>query len=149
MTDLLLAIAHHLLVFSLAAILAVELATIRPGLGGAALRRLGIVDLHYGLIAALILIVGFARVYMGVKGPEAYLGAWTFWAKVGAFALVGLLSAPPTLRILQWRKRARAEPGFALGTAEVQAVRPFLIAELAVFALIPVFAAMMARGIGV
>ena len=91
MTDLLLAIAHHLLVFSLAAILAVELATIRPGLGGASLRRLGIVDLHYGLIAALILIVGFARVYMGVKGPEAYLGAWTFWAKVGAFALVGLL----------------------------------------------------------
>lgn len=149
MTDLLLAIAHHLLVFSLAAILAVELATIRPGLGGAALRRLGIVDLHYGLIAALILIVGFARVYMGVKGPEAYLGNWTFWAKVGAFALVGLLSAPPTLRILQWRKRARAEPGFALGAAEVQAVRPFLIAELAVFALIPVFAAMMARGIGV
>ncbi len=149
MTDLLLAIAHHLLVFSLAAILAIELATIRPGLGGAALRRLGIVDLHYGLIAALILIVGFARVYMGVKGPEAYLGAWTFWAKIGAFALVGLLSAPPTLRILQWRKRARAEPGFALGAAEVQAVRPFLIAELAVFALIPVFAAMMARGIGV
>ncbi|WGU40509.1 MULTISPECIES: DUF2214 family protein [unclassified Phenylobacterium] len=148
MTDLLLAIAHHLLVFSLAAILAVELATIRPGLGGASLRRLGIVDLHYGLIAALILIVGFARVYMGVKGPEAYLGAWTFWAKVGAFALVGLLSAPPTLRILQWRKRARAEPGFALGAADVKAVRPFLIAELAVFALIPVFAAMMARGIG-
>ncbi|MBP7701245.1 MAG: DUF2214 family protein [Phenylobacterium sp.] len=148
MTDLLLAIAHHLLVFSLAIILAIELATVRPGLSGAALRRLGIVDLHYGLIAALILIVGFARVYMGVKGPEAYLGNWTFWAKIGAFALVGLLSAPPTLRILQWRKRARAEPGFALGAAEVKAVRPFLIAELAVFALIPVFAAMMARGIG-
>ena len=148
MTDLLLAIAHHLLVFSLAAILAVELATIRPGLGGASLRRLGIVDLHYGLIAALILIVGFARVYMGVQGPEAYPGAWTFWAKVGAFALVGLLSAPPTLRILQWRKRARAEPGFALGAADVKAVRPFLIAELAVFPLTPRFAAMMARGIG-
>ena len=148
MTDLLLAIAHHLLVFSLAAILAIELATVRPGLTGAGLRRLGIVDLHYGLIAALILIVGFARVYMGVKGPEAYLGNWTFWAKIGAFALVGLLSAPPTLRILQWRKRARAEPGFALGAAEVKAVRPFLIAELAVFALIPVFAAMMVRGFG-
>ena len=148
MTDLLLAIAHHLLVFSLAAILAIELATVRPGLTGAGLRRLGIVDLHYGLIAALILIVGFARVYMGVKGPEAYLGNWAFWAKVGAFALVGLLSAPPTIRILQWRKRARAEPGFALDAAEIKAVRPFLIAELAVFALIPIFAAMMARGIG-
>ncbi|WP_312166117.1 DUF2214 family protein [Phenylobacterium sp.] len=148
MTDLVLAIVHHLLVFSLAAILAAELATIRPGLTGASLRRLGIVDMHYGLIATLILIVGFARVYMGVKGPEAYLGAWTFWAKIGAFVVVGLLSAPPTVRILQWRKRARAEPAFALGLAEVKAVRPFLIAEVAVFALIPVFAAMMARGIG-
>lgn len=148
MTDLVLAIVHHLLVFSLAAILAAELATIRPGLSGVGLRRLGIVDMHYGLIAALILIVGFARVYMGVKGPEAYLGNWAFWAKIGAFVVVGLLSAPPTVRILQWRKRARAEPDFALTTTEVKAVRPYLIAEVAVFALIPVFAAMMARGIG-
>lgn len=148
MTDLILAIVHHLLVFSLAAILAVELATVRPGLSGASLRRLGIVDLHYGLIATLILIVGFARVYMGVKGPEAYMGNWAFWAKITAFVLVGLLSAPPTIRILQWRKRARAEPDFVLTDVEVKAVRPFLVAELCVFALIPIFAAMMARGIG-
>ncbi|HEY9235527.1 MULTISPECIES: DUF2214 family protein [Phenylobacterium] len=148
MTDLLLAIAHHLLVFGLAAILAAELAMIRPGLGGAALRRLGIVDLHYGLIAALILIVGFARVYMGAKGPEAYLGNWAFWAKIGAFVLVGLLSSLPTLRILQWRRRARAETGFVITETDVKAVRPFLIAEVAVFALIPTFAAMMARGYG-
>lgn len=148
MTDLILAIVHHLLVFSLAAILAAELATIRPGLAGAGLRRLGIVDMHYGLIATLILVVGFARVYMGVKGPEAYMGNWAFWAKIGAFVVVGLLSAPPTIRILQWRKRARAEPDFVLTPDEVRAVRPFLVAEVAVFALIPVFAAMMARGIG-
>lgn len=148
MTDLLLAIAHHLLVFSLAAILAAELAIIRPGLGGASLRRLGIIDLHYGLIATLILIVGFARVYMGVKGPDAYLGNWAFWAKIGAFVVVGLLSALPTMRILQWRKTARADPGFALTDGEVRAVRPFLLAEVAVFALIPIFAAMMARGYG-
>jgi Predicted membrane protein len=147
-TDLLLAIAHHLLVFTLAAILAAELAIIRPGLSGASLRRLGVVDLHYGLIATLILIVGFARVYMGVKGPEAYLGNWAFWAKIGAFVLVGLLSAMPTVRILQWRKLARADSGFALPEAEVKAVRPFLIAEAVVFAFIPVFAAMMARGYG-
>lgn len=148
MTDLLLAIVHHLLVFSLAAILAAELAIIRPGLGGVSLRRLGIVDLHYGLIATLILIVGFARVFMGVKGPEAYLGNWAFWAKVGAFVVVGLLSALPTMRILQWRRLARADGGFTLPDAEVKAVRPFLIAEVAVFALIPIFAAMMARGYG-
>ena len=148
MTDLILAIAHHLLIFGLAAILAAELAMVRPGLSGAGLKRLGIIDLHYGLIAGLILAVGFARVLYGVKGPGAYLGNWVFWAKIAAFLTVGLLSAPPTVRILQWRRRAKAEPGFALAAADVAGVRPFLVAEAAVFALIPVFAAAMARGYG-
>jgi putative membrane protein len=147
-TDLVLAIAHHLLVFSLAAILAAELAMVRPGLSGGGLKRLGVIDLHYGLIAGLILAVGFARVFLGVKGPQAYLGNWVFWAKIAAFLVVGLLSAPPTIRILQWRRRARAEPGFALSGADVAGVRGFLVAEAAVFALIPVFAAAMARGYG-
>lgn len=148
MTDLVLTIAHHLLVFSLAAVLAAELATIRPGLSGAGLKRVGILDLHYGAIAAAVLAVGFARVYWGAKGPEVFLGNWAFWSKIAAFAVVGLLSAPPTVRILQWRKRARSEPDFALSAADVAAVRPFMIAEVAVFALIPVFAAMMVRGFG-
>ena len=56
MTDLALTIAHHLLVFSLAAILAAELASVRPGLAGAGLKRLGVLDMHYGFIAALILV---------------------------------------------------------------------------------------------
>lgn len=148
MTDLVLTIAHHLLVFSLAAILAAELAMIRPGLSGAGLKRVGVLDLHYGAVATAVLAVGFARVYWGAKGPEAFLGNWAFWSKIAAFAVVGLLSAPPTLRILQWRKRARSEPDFALSVADVAAVRPFMLAEVAVFALIPVFAAMMVRGFG-
>lgn len=148
MTDLVLAILHHLLVFSLAAILAAELAMIRPGLSGGGLKRLGLIDIHYGLIAGLILAVGFARVFYGMKGPEAYLGNWVFWAKIAAFLVVGLLSAPPTVRILQWRRRAKAEPDFALSAADVAGVRRFLVAEVAVFALIPVFAAAMARGYG-
>ena len=146
MTDLILAIAHHLLIFSLAGILAAELAMIRPGLAGAGLKRLGIIDLHYGLIAGLILAVGFARVFYGIKGPEFYLGNHAFWAKIAAFLLVGALSAPPTLKILQWRKASKADPAFALTAADVAGVRRFMIAEVAVFALIPVFAAAIARG---
>ena len=148
MTDLALTIAHHLLVFSLAAVLAAELASVRPGLAGAGLKRLGVLDMHYGFIAALILVVGFGRVYWGAKGPEAFLGNWAFWAKIAAFLVVGVLSAPPTVRILQWRGRAKSEPDFALSAADVAGVRRFLVAEVAVFALIPIFAAAMARGYG-
>lgn len=148
MTDLILAIVHHLLVFSLAAILAAELAMIRPGLGAAGLKRLGMIDLHYGAVAGAILVVGFLRVFYGVKGPGAYLPNPFFWAKIGTFALVGLLSVPPTLRILAWRRQAKTDTGFSLGEVEVRDVRRFLVAEAALFALIPVFAATMARGYG-
>jgi uncharacterized membrane protein len=46
-TDLVLACLHHLLAFGLAAILAVEFASVRPRLGASAIRRLAIVDAHY------------------------------------------------------------------------------------------------------
>ena len=148
MTDLALTIAHHLLVFGLAAILAAELASLRPGLTGAGLRRPGVLAMHYGFVPALLLIVGFARVYWGAKGPEAFLGNWAFWSKVGVFAGVGLLSIPPTLRILHWRRRARGEPDFALPAGEVALIRRFMIAEAVLFAFIPFLAAMMVRGFG-
>ena len=148
MTDLVLAIAHHLLVFALAAILAFELAMVRPGLAGTDIKRLGMIDLHYGMIAGLILAVGFARVFLGVKGPDAYLGNWVFWAKIAAFLMVGVLSVQPTIRIAGWRRAAKADPAFVLSAEQAAAVRGFLVAELAVFALIPIFAAAMARGYG-
>ena len=148
MIDLSLAIFHHLLIFSLAAVLASELAMVRPGLTGSSLKRLGLIDLHYGVLAGAILAVGFLRVFYGVKGPAAYLPNPLFWAKIGTFLLVGLLSVPPTLRILAWGKQAKIDPGFVLGEAEALGVRRFLVAEVVLFALIPVFAAAMARGYG-
>jgi putative membrane protein len=148
MVDLILAIAHHLLVFSLAAIIAAELATVRMGLSGAALRRLGAMDLSYGLIAAAVIVVGFSRVFFGAKGPTAYLPNPFFWSKLGVFALVGLLSVTPTLRILGWGRRARADPAFSPSETEVAYVRRFVLAEACLFPFIPAFAAVMARGYG-
>lgn len=148
MPDLALAILHHLLILSLAGLLSIEIALIQPGLTGKKLRDLGAIDAAYGATAGLILVVGFCRVYLGVKGPAFYLENPVFWAKIAAFALVGLLSIPPTLAILKWRKAAKADPAFTPPTAQVSRVRRTLGLELAVFALIPVFAAVMARGYG-
>jgi putative membrane protein len=148
MVDLILAIAHHLLVFSLAGILAAELAMVRDGLTGPSLRRLGRVDLAYGAIAGAILVVGFARVFLGVKGPTAYLPNPFFWSKIGVFVLVGLLSIPPTLRIIRWGRQAAADPAFTPSRAEIAAARRFILAEACLFPFIPAFAAVMARGYG-
>ena len=148
MSDLVLAILHHLLILSLAGLLAVERVLVRPGLSGAHLRILARMDAAYGATAGLILVVGFSRVYWGAKGPAFYLENPVFWAKIAAFAVVGLLSISPTIIILRWGKQAKADPGFAPSDADIGKVRRALGWELIVFALIPIFAAAMARGYG-
>lgn len=144
MTDLVLAIAHHLLAFALAGVIAAELVLIRPGLSGRALAMLARIDAAYGGLAMLLILIGASRVYFGLKSWEFYVYNPTFWAKMAAFAVVGLLSIVPTIRILRWR--AASVESYVVPDTEVLRVRTFLKMEAAVFALIPVFAAAMARG---
>lgn len=149
MTDLILAIVHHLIVFGIAAVLAAELALMRPAaMSPHTVRLLGRFDAAYGALAVAILVVGFSRVWFGAKGPDFYLHNHAFWAKVGAFAVVGLLSIKPTLRILAWQKALKADPAFTPAAAELTATRRTMLAEIHVFALIPIAAALMARGVG-
>ncbi len=148
LTDLLLAIVHHLLAFALFGLLVTEMMLVKPGLKGPTVLYLSRLDLAFGIAAGLLLIVGFGRVFFGLKGAEYYLGNWVFWAKIAAFALGGLLSIFPTLNILRWRKTAAADPAFAPDPAEMRSVRRFMHYEGMAFATIPVFAALMARGYG-
>lgn len=147
-TDLVLAIIHHLLVFSLAGIIGAEFVLTRGELAATTLRRLVGIDRHYGIIAMLIIIVGIGRVIYGLKGWEFYVYNWVFWAKMAAFAIVGLLSIIPTVRFVSWNRQAVANPAFAVPAAELASVKIHVRAEAFVFLLIPVFAAAMARGYG-
>lgn len=147
--DLVLAILHHLVVFMLAGVLAAEFVLIRPGLSGRDLTRVGVMDGIFGGLATAIVVVGACRVIYGLKGWEYYVHNHSFWGKMICFAIVGLLSVQPTMRILAWRKAARASPdAYVVPDREIASVRKFVHAEVVVFLLIPVFAAMMARGIG-
>jgi putative membrane protein len=149
MTDLVLAIVHHLIVFGLAAVLAAELALMRPAaMSPQTVRLLGRFDAAYGVLALAILVVGFLRVKYGAKGAAFYMHNPMFWAKIAAFAAVGLISIKPTLRILAWQKLAKADAAFVPALDDVSTLRRTMLLEIHVFALIPIFAAMMARGIG-
>lgn len=149
MTDLILAIAHHLAVFTLVAIFAAEFALLRPGIEGKRLGQLGALDGAYGATAGLVIIVGIIRVIFGPAGWEYYVGNWVFWAKMIAFAGVGLASIPPTKAIARWRKAAKADVRFAPVAAEISAARRFLFLQAGLLVFIPSFAAAMARGYGV
>jgi len=145
MIDLLLALAHHFLVFGIAGILAAEAALLQPGLSAQRLRFLGNLDTAYGIFAVLILIVGFCRVYFGIHGPEFFLTNPWFWAKLACFVAIGILSAPPTIKFIAWRRKAKAAGAAAITADDIRPVRKFLIAEIVVFALIPLLAAAMVR----
>jgi putative membrane protein len=141
--DLVLAIAHHLLIFCLFGILSCELIAVRPGMSQAAVSQIVAIDLWYGALAALILIVGFGRAVFAAKGWEYYANNEFFWAKIIVFAGIGLISVWPTIRFIRWR-RAGGSPD----EGDITTVRRLLYAEVILFALLPVFAAAMARGYG-
>jgi putative membrane protein len=147
-TDLLLAIAHHLLIFALAGVIAVESMLIQQELSARSIGMLARIDRSYGLIAMLIIVIGVCRVLLGLKGWEFYVYNWAFWAKMAAFAAVGLLSIQPTLRFIAWNKALSQDGTFRVPDAEFATVRRFMRAEVVFFLLIPIFAAIMARGIG-
>jgi putative membrane protein len=147
-TDLVLAILHHLLAFSLAGIIAAEFVLLRCELSPATIRRLAAIDRHYGMIAMAVILIGAGRVVWGLKGWEFYVYNWVFWAKMACFAAVGLLSIMPTIRFIGWNRQAGADAGFRVPEAELAEVQGRLRAEALVFLLIPAFAAAMARGYG-
>ncbi len=144
-TDFLLAILHHVLVFSLAGILAIEIALMRPGIGAPEVRRLGGYDIAYGVVAGLVLIVGFVRVYFGAKGPDYYWANHYFWAKISAFIILGLISIAPTMRIIDWRRQTRKDPAFVPPDNDVMSMRRLMHAEGVFLVLVIIFAAAMAR----
>lgn len=145
MLDLILAVAHHLAVFTYVAIFAAEFALLHSGLSGPRLRQLGRLDAAYGGVAALVIVIGIMRVIFGDAGWEYYVGNWAFWSKMAAFLAMGLLSIPPTLAIARWRKVATGDGGFSVPVEDVQAARRFVYAEAAALALIPLFAAFIPR----
>lgn len=148
MLDLWLTIAHHLIVFIMVAILATEIALVRPGITAEQVVRLRTLDGFYGSLIGLILFVGILLVMYGARGQAFYSQNPVFWMKMAAFALVGLISVLPTVKIYSWWQQAKGGAFFSAPDEEIMRVRKFLTAEAAVFATIPAFAAAAARGIG-
>jgi putative membrane protein len=143
MLDLLLAIGHHLLIFAIFGIICAEFWAVRPGMSSATVGRIASLDLWYGVLAAAIIVVGFCRAIFAAKGWAYYSHNAFFWAKLGTFAVIGLLSAPPTLTFIRWRKAALVP-----SDSDIRSVRRYLHWELALFMFLPIFAAAMARGYG-
>ena len=145
LTDLILAILHHLAIVTLIVLLAFEFALLRPGITPDNLRRITHVDAAYGVTAGLVVVIGVSRVIWGTKGAAFYLSNPWFWAKMASFATIGPLSVPPTLSLLKWRNARRRDAAFNPADGDIARLRRFVHAEVGLLALVVGFAAAMAR----
>jgi putative membrane protein len=143
MRDLVLAIGHHVLAFAIFGILFAEFWMLRLPLSRSTAARIASLDVWYGVFAGAVVVLGFCRAIFAAKGWAYYSHNVYFWAKIAVFAAVGLLSLPPTVAFLRWRRSADAP-----SELEIKAVRRYLHVEVALFMLLPIFAAAMARGYG-
>lgn len=138
---------HFVFVLILAGALAAEAFVLRLPVDGRVVRLLLRIDVFYAISAVGVILAGVARVFWGAKGAAYYAEQPFFWAKMAAFALVGLISIAPTRGFFRWVKAAGQDPAFVAAEAEVKRTRRFVMIELHVLALVPLFAALMARGL--
>lgn len=145
LADLVLAILHHLAVLALVVLVAVEVMLLRPGLTPKDLGKLVKVDAAYGGSAMLVIVIGIARVIWGIKGADFYLSNPWFWTKMAVFLVIGLLSIPPTIAILKWRKALASDATFLPPEADIARLRRYAKHEAMLLAIVFASAAAMAR----
>lgn len=145
--DLLLAVLHHLAILTVFGVLLTEFVMLRLSPSAAWVRLISRVDLFYGIAAGVVLVAGLSRVAWGAKGAAFYMGNPVFWFKLGLFAVIGLISAVPTVQYFRW-KRAVDKQGVLPDARQLAGARRWVNIQLVLFVGLPVLAAMMARGIG-
>jgi len=139
---------HFVLAFILVGAIAAEAFVLRLPVDGRVARLLLRIDLFYGVSAVLLILVGISRVIWGAKGWDYYRDQPFFWAKMATFAAIGLLSIAPTRTFTRWVKQAGVDAAFTVPEADAKRVRRLVVIEAHLIALLVLFAALMARGIG-
>ncbi|WMW80609.1 DUF2214 family protein [Undibacterium cyanobacteriorum] len=133
---------HMIGILVLFASLVLEHSLLRPEVSAATIKKLAIVDGIYGFSALIVMLAGLMLWFQVGKGSAFYTPNHIFHLKVGLFALVGLASIYPTAFFLKHRK-TQAE-SIAIPKAIIMIVRCEMLAIL----VLPLFAVMMAQGLG-
>jgi putative membrane protein len=146
--EAILAYLHISAILTLVVFLASEAALCRAEwMNETIVNRLVTVDRIYGIAALSVLVTGLLRIYLGMKGSAYYWHNWLLYVKLGLFVLVGLLSIPPTIRFIRWRRTLAATGGLP-SADEVRATRKLVMVQAHIVPIIPLAAVFLARGFG-
>jgi putative membrane protein len=142
------AAAHHILAFTLVAILVLEFVLIRSVDTAKDVQRLASVDLWYGILAGLLIAIGLVRVYYGESASASdYWGNWIFVTKFALFIIIGLASLPPTIAFIRWNRKLKAG-GSMPEPVQINTAKRWIELEVALIAVVIVCAAMLGRSLG-
>jgi putative membrane protein len=143
----LVAYLHYLAIILIAGFLVAEMAVCRPSLDAQQVRLLPRLDVVFFGGALLALATGLLRLFYYAKGVGFYLPNPFFLAKMALYVTIAILSIKPTTSFLRWRRQL-VQSGALPPAAEIAAARRLIHLEVALLALMPLMAVLMARGIG-
>ena len=142
MDDLLLRYLHFIGIFILASALLSELLLIKTEMTRNEFQRLVITDRLYGISSVIVLLAGLSLWFWVGKPADFYTYNVIFIIKISIFVLIGLASIYPTKFIIS-NSRSQHQT--------ISIPRPVILivrAEITLLFVIPLQAAMMARGYG-
>ena len=142
------AYVHYLSFILCFGALVLERRLIRPNPGKADATLMVITDVVYGMAALALLVSGILRVLYFGQGSDFYTENPLFWWKVGLYLGVGGLSLYPTVTYILWAIPLRKGELPQVSEALASRLAWILNIELVGFALIPLLATLMARGVG-
>ena len=145
--DSLLHFVHFAFIFTLASLLACEIALFSQSMAQRTLNRLRAIDRWYGILAGLVILSGVSLLTFGVKPATYFTHNPVFWTKMALFVCVALLSIPMTVQLLKKADGTGLDGAVTFDDGEFRRMRSFLWAQVAVFIFIPLCAALMANGI--
>jgi putative membrane protein len=144
--EALMAYLHYLAMLLIAGFLVGELVLCRPRMSATEVRLLARLDIAFFAAALLAAATGLGRLFFWAKGAAFYLPNPIFWLKMALYVVIAALSVRPTIQFIRWNRGARN--GTLPSDAQIAAVRRSIHIELALLALIPLVAVLMARGVG-
>ena len=107
-----------------------------------------IADAIYGIAGLAILITGILRVKYYGQGGEFYTSNPIFWVKVSLYIVIGLISLYPTTTYILWAIPLSKNKLPVISENLVRRFKLIIMTELVGFTVIPFFATLMSRGIG-
>lgn len=140
MEDVFIRYLHFIGIFILFSSLMVEHLYLKKLIAVHEIKKLAVIDLVYGISAAVVLITGFALWLWVGKPSEFYSVNLVFYIKIILFFIAALISIYPTIFFIKARRSA--SPIISVPKTVIMTVRT----EIMLLLIIPLLAVLMASG---